>query len=172
MTYSKIDQFHLKHPVDFSCVPSSVIFFSDQTPYLFLPARKKVYIHEKTILKKLILNIALAWNIEEQRFVMILHQLNNHSCIFAEIFQTDNSHYIWGVFRIRIIAEFIGKYQTSWNKQKCKQMWVFFRQIEKKIFKLNNYLPAAWSARTRCRSNAFNMDPLKFGKKFTKYYLN
>ena len=31
---------------------------------------------------------------------------------------------------------------------------------EKKIF-----LPAAWSARTRCRSNAFSMDPLKFEKK-------
>ena len=41
-------------------------------------------------------------------------------------------------------------------------MCVFFRQIEarKKIF-----LPAAWSARTRCRSNAFSMDPLKFEKK-------
>ena len=39
---------------------------------------------------------------------------------------------------------------------------LFFRQIEarKKIF-----LPAAWSARTRCRSNAFSMDPLKFEKK-------
>ena len=34
----------------------------------------------------------------------------------------------------------------------------------------NIFLPAAWSARTRCRSNAFSMDPLKFEKNCLKYF--
>ena len=54
----------------------------------------------------------LTRNIEQKGFVVVLHQLNDHSCLFTVIFQTDNSHDIWSVLTIRIIAKFVGYHQA------------------------------------------------------------
>ena len=54
----------------------------------------------------------LTRNIEQKGFVVVLHQLNDHSSLFTEIFQTDNSHDIWSVLSIRIIAKFVGYHQA------------------------------------------------------------
>ena len=62
----------------------------------------------------IISSFPIPWgNVQKISFIMILHQLNDHSNVVRIVFDRNDSHYISCIFCIRILTIFVGQYQTS-----------------------------------------------------------